>query len=96
MNECLSVTIWDNNTTRLAEIDRNLHNAAKHLRLCIKTFIIAEPPLMARENLLARVPVLEIDGLYWSLRPAQSITEKQCLALLARFKAPLSMHQPTE
>jgi len=53
----MRITIWDNHPERIAEIDKNLHLALKYLGL--KAIIIwnSEPPQLARENILDRLPV---------------------------------------
>lgn len=78
----LSITIWDNNVTRIADIDHNIHLALRELKLKADVNSISEPPALARENLLNRVPVLEIAGKYWSLTPNKTISQSDCEKLL--------------
>jgi hypothetical protein len=82
----LEITIWDNDTLRIAEIDRNLHSALTELK--VKGLILSnsEPPLLARENLLDRLPVLEIAGNYWSKKNGKVFSKTDCLSLLSKFK----------
>jgi hypothetical protein len=81
----LSITIWDNNATRIAKIDHNLHLALSELKLKSTVNSISEPPALARENLLDRVPVLEIAGKYWSLTPNKTISQSDCKKLLQKI-----------
>ena len=77
------ISIWDNDVERIRIIEANLYRAMRSLGLKGVVKIISEPPLLSRENLLARVPVLEIMDRYWSLTPQTVITEKQCREFLA-------------
>ena len=78
----IEITIWDNDTGRIRAIEGNLARAMRSLKLKGVVKIISEPPLISRESLLDRVPVLEIRDKYWSLKPQTIITEEQCLELL--------------
>ena len=77
------ISLWDNDTERIRIIEANLYRAMRSLGLKGVVKIISEPPLLSRENLLDRVPVLEIMDKYWSLSPQTVITEDQCRELLA-------------
>lgn len=81
----MEITIWDNDIARIGVIERNLAIAMRYLGLSGTIHIMSEPPLLAREGLLNDVPVLEIAGKYWKLRPNSIITENDCLCLLRRF-----------
>ena len=78
----LSIVIWDYDPERIAEIDRNLHLALHELNL---RGTVSKPPLMSREGLVGREPVLEIGDAYWSLRPGETISKEACLKLLSRI-----------
>lgn len=81
----LKIVIWDNDPRRIAEIDRNLQAAAAKLGLKVLILSNAEPPLIARENLLDRLPVLEIAGRHWSRRPGHAFSRADCVDLLSKF-----------
>ena len=88
----LSIVIWDYDPERIAEIDRNLHLALRELNnfqggLTPRGGVpsLSEPPLMSREGLVGREPVLEIGDAYWSLRPGETISKEACLKLLSRI-----------
>lgn len=55
----LSIVIWDYDPERIAEIDRNLHLALRELNLRGTVSSLSEPPLMSREGLVGREPVLK-------------------------------------
>jgi hypothetical protein len=80
------ITIWDDDGQRIATIDRNLHLALAELGMKAVVLSISEPPLLSRERLLGRTPMLEIGGRYWSLRPGETISTEDCRKLLARFR----------
>ena len=80
-----SNVIWDYDPERIAEIDRNLHLALRELNLRGTVSSLSEPPLMSREGLVGREPVLEIGDAYWSLRPGETISKEACLKLLSRI-----------
>lgn len=82
----MTITIWDDDARRMAAIDRNLHLALAELTMKAVVLRISEPPLLSRERLLGRTPVLEIDGRYWSLRPGETISIEDCRKLLTRFR----------
>jgi hypothetical protein len=82
----LQITIWDNDSQRIAEIDKNLQVALIGLKLKALILSNSEPPSIARENLLSRLPVLEIAGRYWSMRPGRTFSKEDCISLLSKFK----------
>ena len=79
----IEITIWDNDTERIRAIEGNVTRALRSLGMKGIVKIISEPPLISRESLLDRVPVLEILDRYWSLKPQSVITEDQCRDLLS-------------
>lgn len=80
----MQIIIWDNHPARIAKIDKNLHLAMKYLGLQAIVTSNAEPPLLARENILGRLPVLEINGFYWSRKPGEAFSKNDCIMLLQR------------
>ncbi len=79
----IEITIWDNDMDRIRAIEGNVTRALKSLGMKGVVKIISEPPLISRESLLDRVPVLEILDKYWSLKPQTVISEDQCRDLLS-------------
>jgi hypothetical protein len=82
----LKIIIWDNDQQRIAEIDSNLHAALNELKLKAVILSNSEPPLLARENLLSRLPLIEIAGRYWSMHPGVAFRKADCIRLLSKFK----------
>jgi len=82
----LKIIIWDNDQQRIAEIDSNLHAALNELKLKAVILSNSEPPLLARENLLSRLPLIEIAGRYWSMHPGVAFSKADCIRLLSKFK----------
>lgn len=85
MSNFLYITLWDNDAPRIAQIERNLHQAMRNLGLQGQVDIMSEPPLLARMGMLNEVPVLEIGGLYWKREAGRVIGLKACESLLAHI-----------
>lgn len=81
----LDITIWDSSPNRIIEIDKNLNIAASYEALSLNITIMSEIPLLGRNNLQGRLPVLEIGGKRWSLRPGKAFTVKECRSLLHMY-----------
>ena len=83
----MHIVIWDIDAERISRIDKNLNRALNELGLRAVVASNAEPLSLERENLLPRLPVLEINGLYWSLTPGKVFSKEQCKSLLLRLRA---------
>ncbi len=83
----MEIIIWDLDPNRIADINRNLRIALKDVGINANIVIMSEPPLISRMNLMHRVPLLEIDGNYWSLPPGVPITHNACLHLLKQLSS---------
>lgn len=83
----MDIVIWDSDNGRIVEIDRNLRLAMKQLGIKGRVTSMSEPPLLGRMGLLGKVPVLEINGCWWSLPQGTTIDLEQCLDLFARLRA---------
>ena len=79
----MDITLWDRDATRISDIERNLRSAMKKLAIEGHITIMSEPPLLNRMGVLHRVPLLEIDSMYWSLHVEETIPEKDIIDLLA-------------
>ena len=86
MAPVFNITIWDTHAGRIAEIERNLLAAMKRAGVRVVVDSQSEPPMVSRMNLLHRVPTLEVDGLFWTLEPGETISEESCLQLLTVLK----------
>jgi hypothetical protein len=81
----MQIIIWDNEVDRISEIDKNLHLALKELHVRAIVTINPEPPSIAREQLLQRLPVIEINEKYWSLKPGKAFSKRECISLLRQI-----------
>ena len=84
--KCRSLILWDHNTERIAEISANLRKVMQVNRIEGTIRVMSEPPLLARMGVLHRVPILEIDGVQWTLVPNCTISEEDCQNLLHMLK----------
>lgn len=84
----LRITIWDHDARRIAALDCLICRCAKELGLKIAVNSVSEPPALARERLMARVPALEIEGQFWSLKAGGTPGADELAALLKRFARP--------
>lgn len=80
------IVIWDSVPERIAIIDENLHRAMRRVGIRCAVSSMSEPPLLARMDMLGRLPSLEINGDYWTLEPGRVITEEECIHLLQFLK----------
>ena len=81
----MDIRILDNDARRIAEIDRNINLALRELKIEALVTSNSEPPSLAREGLIGKVPVLQIAGKYWSISEKRAFTKQECLALLTRL-----------
>lgn len=86
MAPVFNITIWDTHAGRIAQIERNLLAAMKRAGVRVVVDSQSEPPMVSRMNLLHRVPTLEVDGMFWTLEPGETISEESCLQLLTVLK----------
>lgn len=63
------IILWECQGEAIRACERAVHQALKELGLKGVVRVNSEPPLIGRNQLWGRLPVLEIRGLYWSLRP---------------------------
>jgi len=76
------ITIWDVNANRIAEISENLLRAMQSVGSRYDLEIMSEPPLISRMGLLDRLPSFEVDGMYWTLKPGETVTQKEAEQLI--------------
>lgn len=86
MSTVFNITIWDTHAGRIAEIERNLLSAMKRVGVRVVVDSQSEPPMISRMNLLHRIPTLEVDGMFWTLEPGETISEESCVQLLTMLK----------
>lgn len=80
----LKIVIWDISPDRIAQIDKNLYIALQNIGLKGVITCNSEPPSLMRAGVYHRVPVLEINGLFWTCnRSTPSVTA--CTNLLKQI-----------
>jgi len=78
------IILWESDGEIIRACELAVYEALKELGLKAIVTVNSEPPLIARNQLWERLPVLEIRGLRWSLRPGQPFTAKQLTRLFAQ------------
>jgi hypothetical protein len=77
--------LWEVNAETIRACERAAIEALRELGLKGRVIINSEPPLISRNGLWDRLPVLEIRGQYWSLTPGQPFTKEQLSRLFRRL-----------
>ena len=75
------IVLWESKGETIRACQLAVHEALKELGLKAVVIVNSELPLIGRNQLWGRLPVLEIRGLHWSLRPG--------CAFMAKFLKPL-------
>jgi hypothetical protein len=78
------IILWGSDGETIRACELAVYQALKELSLKARVTINSEPPLISRNQLWERLPVLEIRGLRWSLRPGQPFTAEQLTRLFAK------------
>ncbi len=81
------ILIWESNVERIRACETAVYQALKELGLKARVIVNSEPPLISRNQLWERLPVLEIQGLRWSLRPGHAFTAEQLTRLFGKIFA---------
>jgi thioredoxin 1 len=63
------IILWESRGEMIRACELAVHQALKELGIKAVVTVNSEPPLIGRHHLWERLPVLEIQGLHWSLRP---------------------------
>ena len=63
------IILWEINIEIIRACELAIYKALKKLDLKATVIINSEPPLIGRNQLWGRLPVIEIRGLNWSLKP---------------------------
>ena len=83
-----TIIIWDNKTERARESEIAVSQALIELGLKMSITVNSEAPLISRNQLWNRLPVLEIKGVHWSLKPGQTFTKQQLVKLFKKLFTP--------
>jgi hypothetical protein len=78
------IILWESNGEVIRACEVAIYQALKALNLKAHVTINSEPPLISRNQLWERLPVIEIQGLRWSLRPGQPFTTDQLTRLFTK------------
>jgi hypothetical protein len=81
------IQIWESNVERIRACELAVYQALKELGLKGRVVVNSEPPLISRHQLWDRLPVLEIDGLRYSLHPGEAFTGEQLTRLFRKVFA---------
>lgn len=79
--EILEITLWECNSNIIRACEIALYEALKKIGLKAVITVNSEPPLIARNQLWDRLPVLEIQGLYFSLHPGRPFSVDELVRL---------------
>jgi hypothetical protein len=82
------IIIWASDVETIHACETAACEALKQVGVRATILINSEPPLIARNQLFERLPVVEIRGMRWSLRPGQPFTTEQLVGLFRRTLAP--------
>jgi len=89
------IILWESNGEIIRACETAVSQALKALGLKAVLIVNSEPPLISRNQLWERLPVLEIRGLCWSLRPGQPFTAEQLTRLFATVFAEQTQSEQT-
>jgi thioredoxin 1 len=79
------IILWESEGERIRTCLLAVHEALNELGLKAIVTVNSEPPLIGRMQLWGRLPVLEIKGLYWSLRPGCAFRAKDLKFLFSKI-----------
>ena len=79
------IVIWETNAERIRACETAVSQALRELGLKGTVMVNSEPPLISRNRLWERLPVLEIRGQHWSLHPGEPFTTEQLVRLFGRI-----------
>lgn len=79
------IVIWEVNASIISACELAVTQALKELKLKKLVMVNSEPPLISRNKLNDRLPVLEIRGQYWRLIPGRPFTKEQLVNLFCKI-----------
>jgi thioredoxin 1 len=79
------IILWESKGETILACQLAVHEALKELGLKAIVTVNSEPPLIGRNQLWERLPVLEIRGLYWSLHPGCAFRAEDLKPLFTRI-----------
>ena len=75
------IILWESDGETIRACELAVYKALKELGLKAIVTVNSEPPLIGRNQLWARLPVLEIQGQWWSFHPGRAFTAEQVTRL---------------
>ena len=79
------IILWESDVNIINPSLDAIHKALKGLGIKATVIINSEPPLISRNQLWDRLPVIELRGLRWSLHPGMAFTETELTRLLLKI-----------
>ena len=79
------IILWESNGEVIRACEVAVLQALKELGIKATLTVNSEPPLIGRNQLWDRLPVLEIRGLHWSLRPGRAFRVEELMPLFAKI-----------
>lgn len=81
------IILWESDAEIIKNCTLSIYKTLKILGLKAVMVVNSEPPLIGRERLWGRLPVIEIRGLHWSLRPGCAFTVEDLRPLFSTIFA---------
>ena len=78
------IIIWESRVEVIQACQAAAAQALKELGLKATITVNAEPPMISRNQLWDRLPVIEIRGLHWSLHQGKPFTKDQLVKLFRK------------
>ena len=75
------IILWESDGETIRACELAVYKALKELGLKATVTVNSEPPLIGRNQLWGRLPVLEIQGQWWSFHPGRAFTAEQVTRL---------------
>ena len=88
------IILWESRGEIIRVCELSVHEALKELGLKATVTVNSEPPLIGRNQLWGKIPVLEIRGLNWSLRPGCAFRTEDLKPLFSKIFADLIEGRP--
>jgi len=79
------IILWECNIERIHACETAVYQALREIGYKARLTINCEMPLLSRQQLWERLPVLEIRGQRWSLCPGRAFTAEQLTRLFTRI-----------
>ena len=79
------IILWESEGETIRTCQLAVYEALKELGLKAIVTVNSEPPLIGRMQLWGRLPVLEIRGLHWSLRPGCAFRAEDLKPLFSKI-----------